>query len=92
MISSISPFQRLICLALAVALVLLFLRVIASWIELAGWRPPPTGPLRTVYELLFDVTEPPLRLLRRIVPPAGPLDLSMIVVFVIILVAQNVLC
>jgi len=49
--------------------------------ELAGVRPPVTGPLRTLFELLFDVTEPVLRPIRRIVPPAGPLDLSVIVVF-----------
>ena len=52
----------------------------------------PTGPLRTLFELLFDVTEPVLRLLRRVVPPAGPLDLSVIVAFVIIFVLQNAIC
>ena len=30
--------------------------------------------------------------IRRIVPPAGPLDLSVIVAFVIIFVLQNALC
>jgi len=92
MICATSPFLRLVCFALVAAWVLLFVRVIVSFLELAGLRPPPSGPLRSAYELLFDVTEPPLRLLRRIVPPAGALDLSVLVAFVIILVAQNVLC
>ena len=92
MICAVNPFIRLICLALTVYWLVLLARVIVSWIELAGIRPPVTGPLRTLFELLFDVTEPVLRPIRRIVPPAGPLDLSVIVAFVIIFVLQNALC
>jgi YggT family protein len=92
MICAASPVLRLVCVALGIYSLILFLRVIVSWIELAGWRPPITGPLRTLFELLFDVTEPVLRQIRRIVPPAGPLDLSVIVAFVIIFVLQNALC
>jgi YggT family protein len=92
MICAANPFLRLVCLALTVYWIILLARVIVSWIELAGSRQPVTGPLRTVFELLFDVTEPVLSPIRRIVPPAGPLDLSVIVAFVIIFVLQNVLC
>ena len=93
MICAANPLLRLLCLALLIFWIVLFIRVIASWAQsLGGWRPPATGPIRSGYELLFDVTEPVLKPLRRIVPPAGPLDLSVIVAFVIILVAQNALC
>ena len=92
MICAGNPFGRLICIALSIYWVILLARVIVSWVELTGWRPPPTGPLRTVFELLFDVTEPVLRPIRRILPPAGALDLSVIVAFVIILVLQNAIC
>ncbi len=92
MICAANPFLRLVCIALPVYSFILLARVIVSWIELAGVRPPPTGPLRTLFELLFDVTEPVLRLLRRVIPPAGPLDLSVIVAFVIIFVLQNAIC
>ncbi|MGZ5213057.1 MAG: YggT family protein [Actinomycetota bacterium] len=92
MICAANPFPRLICIALGIYWIILLARVIVSWIELAGWRPPVTGPFRTVFELLFDVTEPVLRPIRRIIPPAGPLDLSVIVVFLIIFVLQNALC
>ena len=92
MILAANPFLRLLCLALTVFWVILLVRVIMSWVELVGVRPPATGPLRSAYELLFDVTEPVLRPLRRIVPPAGPLDLSVVVAFVIILVLQSSLC
>ena len=55
-------------------------------------RPPATGPLRSAYELLFDVTEPVLRPLRRIVPPAGMFDLSVVIAFVIIFVLRTAIC
>jgi len=83
---------RLICLALTIIWVILLVRVILSWVQLAGWRPPATGPLRSAYDLLFDVTEPPLRLLRRILPPAGMFDLSVVVAFIIIFVLQTAIC
>jgi uncharacterized protein YggT (Ycf19 family) len=41
---------------------------------------------------LYDVTEPPLRALRRILPPAGMFDLSVVVAFIIIFVLQTALC
>ncbi|HET9310480.1 MAG TPA: YggT family protein [Actinomycetota bacterium] len=83
---------RLVCVALTLLWVILLVRVILSWIQLAGWRPPATGPLRSAYELLYDVTEPPLRALRRILPPAGMFDLSVVVAFIIIFVLQTALC
>lgn len=83
---------RLVCVALTLIWIILLVRVILSWVQLAGWRPPATGPLRSAYELLFDVTDPPLRLLRRILPPAGMFDLSVVVLFIIIFVLQTALC
>jgi YggT family protein len=92
MISTSNAVIRLLCLGLTVYWLVLLARVFVSWIELAGVRPPVAGPVRSLFELLFDVTEPVLRPIRRIVPPAGPLDLSVIVAFVIIFVLQNALC
>lgn len=92
MIGAANPFLRLVCVALTIYSLILLVRVILSWIELAGVRPPVAGPLRSAYELLFDVTDPVLIPLRRIVPPAGPLDLSVLVAFIIIFVLQSALC
>jgi YggT family protein len=83
---------QIICVALFLYWIVLFIRVILSWVQLAGWRPPYGGPLRAAYDLILDMTEPPLRLLRRIVPPAGMFDLSVLVAFVVILVLRRVFC
>jgi YggT family protein len=87
-----SPLTSLICLALTVAWILLLIRVVVSWLEFFGVRRPIAGPLRTAYDLLFAVTEPMLRPLRRIIPPAGMFDMSVIVAFVIIFVLQVAFC
>ena len=65
----------LICIALWVATLLLLARVVVSWLEFFGVRRPIVGPGRTAWDLLYDVTEPALRPLRRIIPPISPSSL-----------------
>jgi YggT family protein len=87
-----NPVSQLLCIALWVFQLLLLLRVIVSLLELVGVRPPVTGPLRSAWQLLYDVTEPPIRPLRKIVPPAGMFDVAFLVAFVIVIVLQRVFC
>ena len=84
--------NEIVCFALFAAMIILFIRVIVSWVELAGWRPPHSGPIRGALDVVHDVTEPPLRLLRRIVPPTGRFDLSVLVAFVALSVLRIVVC
>ena len=91
MIAASNPYFRAISVVLMVYWWILLIRVVLSWLELAGVRPPATGLFRSGYELLFDVTEPVLRPLRRIIPPVGMFDLSIVVAFVIIVVLQQAL-
>jgi uncharacterized protein YggT (Ycf19 family) len=92
MLAAQNVVSRLICIALTVIWLLLLARVIVSWLEFFGGRRPLTGPLRSAYDLLIEVTDVGLRPLRKIVPPAGMLDMSVLVAFVIIFVAQQALC
>ena len=85
----------ILCIVLTIYTIVLFVRVIVSWAFLFGFRPPYSGPVRTVLDLIEDVTEPVLRPLRAMIPPvrAGGvgLDLSMIVAFVILAVLRRAL-
>jgi len=92
MVAATNPVVSLACVALSLASIVLLIRVIVSWITVLGARPPVSGPMRTGYDLLFDVTEPMLKPLRKIVPPAGMFDLSVAVAFVIIFVLRTALC
>jgi YggT family protein len=91
MMLATSAIASLLSKALAVFAFLLLVRVILSWLEMFGVRLPAAGLMRSVAELLNDVTEPVLRPLRRIVPPAGAFDLSVAVAFIIVIVLQQVL-
>jgi YggT family protein len=86
---------NILCVVLTVYTILLFVRVIISWATMFGLRPPYSGPLRTILDLLEDVTEPVLRPLRALIPPirAGGvgLDLSIIIAFVILAVLRQAL-
>jgi YggT family protein len=90
MLAAQNPILSLLSIALTVAWLLLLLRVIVSWIEYFGVRLPLTGPVRSAYDLLIEVTEFGLRPLRKIVPPVGMFDISILVAFVFIFVAQQV--
>jgi YggT family protein len=84
-----------LCVVITVYTIILFIKVLASWAVMFGFRPPISGPLRWAFELLDDVTEPVLRPLRALIPPvrAGGvgLDLSVIVAFVILAVLRAAL-
>jgi YggT family protein len=84
--------QSAFCLALTLAWLLLLARVIVSWVVFAGWRPPSTGPVRSAYDLLDNVTDWAIKPLRKIVPPAGMFDMSVLVAFIIIFVARVAFC
>ncbi|HEX5586393.1 MAG TPA: YggT family protein [Acidimicrobiia bacterium] len=70
---------------LTVYLVILAGRAVLSWF------PVRSGTfLAGLNSLLFDLTEPVLRPVRRVIPPAGMLDTSFLVVFVGIMILRGV--
>ncbi len=79
------------CILLTVYWVILLVRILSSWFPI-----PPSGPIRTVMDLFYAVTEPVLRPIRGLLPPvrmgAMAFDLSPIIVFVIIQVLQFSIC
>ena len=76
--------------ALRFYLLILFVRVVFDWVFVLNrnWRP--SGPLVIVLEIVYSVTDPPLRLLRRFIPSLRlgtfSLDLAFIVLVILIYV------
>jgi YggT family protein len=66
-------------------------RFIISWVMVLSRGFRPTGPLVIVFEVIYTVTDPPLRLLGRIIPPLRiggfALDLAFILLFILVQVA-----
>ncbi len=75
---------------LAVYLVILIGRMIFQWIQVFARDWHPSGILLVLAESIFTVTDPPLRFLRRFLPPLRlgmvALDLSFMVLFIVILI------
>jgi YggT family protein len=73
-----------------VYLILILIRIILSWIP----RIPYNTVLNAVISFVHDVTDPYLRLFRRVIPPMGgggfALDLSPIVAIIVLYVMQAI--
>ncbi len=70
-------------------------RMVLDWIQVFArdWRP--AGPVLVVAEGIYTATDPPLKALRRVIPPlrlgSVQVDLAFTVLFVLVLVLMNVL-
>jgi YggT family protein len=79
---------------LTIYLVILVGRMIFGWIQVFArdWRP--TGILLVLAEAIFTVTDPPLKFLRRFIPPLRlgmvAMDLSFMVLFIVVLILLEV--
>jgi YggT family protein len=73
--------MEILCVALLAYTVILFARIILSWVLMA-WSPPPS--LTPVIRIIYDLTEPILGLFRRYIPPVGGFDLSPLIIFLIL--------
>lgn len=69
---------------LLVYLVILGARAVLSWFPVR-----PGTFLSSLNRLLFDLTEPVLRPVRKVIPPAGMLDLSFMLVFFVLVLVYN---
>jgi YggT family protein len=78
---------------LTIYLIILIGRMIFSWIQMFARQWVPTGILLVIAESIYTVTDPPLKFLRRYIPPLRlgtvAMDLSFMVVFIVVLIAMR---
>jgi YggT family protein len=79
--------STILCWLLLFALIALAGRAIMSWFPVR-----PGSPFAAINRVLIDVTEPVLAPMRRIIPPAGPLDMSFFVLFFVITIVRSQVC
>lgn len=82
--------MNIICTALQLFIILIFVRIILSWF------PASEGLFMTIQRAVFTATEWAMGPLRRVIPPvrlgAAALDLSPLILLLGITVLQGVLC
>jgi YggT family protein len=83
-----SPVGQVLIVVLWLFFVLHIARLVLDYIQMfaRSWRP--SGPLLVVAELIYTLTDPPLKALRRLIPPlrigSVTLDLSFLVLVVLV--------
>ena len=86
--------REVLTYVLTIYLVILIGRMIFGWVQVFArdWRP--TGILLVLAEAIFTVTDPPLKFLRRFIPPLRlgmvAMDLSYMVLFIVVLILLEV--
>ena len=81
---AISKAQTFVNVFVSVYSLLILLYIVASWLRL------PYSPwLNRIQRFLYDVSEPYLRLFRRLLPSMGPLDLSPMVGLIVLIVLDR---
>jgi YggT family protein len=72
----------IVSLAFDLYSLILLARVLVSWFQVDPYNP--------LVQWLYRLTEPVLAPIRRLLPPAGAIDFSPIVAFILIIVAKQI--
>ncbi|QWC85608.1 YggT family protein [Nocardioidaceae bacterium] len=74
---------------------LLIIRLVVGWIQIFARDWTPRGPVLVVLEVVYSITDPPIKAVRRVIPPLRlggiALDMGLLVVFIIVWILQSIL-
>jgi YggT family protein len=91
----VRAIAQLASFLIGIFLLLLFVRVVFDWVQVFARDWKPRGIALVVGEAVYTVTDPPLRALRRVIPPlslgAIRLDMAFLVLVIICVILQSVL-
>ena len=90
-----SPVGQVLHLVLLVFLVLLIFRLVMDYVFMLARSFRPQGPFAIALELTYSATDPPIKAVRRVVPPLRlggvGIDLAFLIVALAVQVAANLL-
>ncbi len=86
-----SGVLAIISLLLYLFLIVLIGRLVFDWVQVFArdWRP--RGPVLVVAETVYTITDPPLKLLRRVIPPLRIGNVGIDVGFLVLVLAVSLL-
>jgi YggT family protein len=90
----VSLFWQILSSVLLVFLILLFARFVVDWVMVLArsWRP--SGAVAAGLEIVYSTTDPPLKAVRKVIPPLNlgsiRLDLGFMVLLIAVVVLRNV--
>ena len=75
-------------LVLFVFLGLMLIRLVVDWVQVFARSWTPSGPVLVVLEVVYSITDPPIKFVRRFVPPlrlgSVMLDTSFLIVLIVV--------
>lgn len=86
--------RQLLDLVLSIYFYILIGRLIFEWIQVFArdWRP--SGPILVVAEVIYSLTDPPLRAIRRVIPPLRlggvAIDLAFLVLILVVSILRGI--
>jgi YggT family protein len=81
---------QVVILLLWIFLILLIGRLILDYVQMFARSWQPRGPLLVVAEVIYTITDPPLRALRRVIPPLKLGSISLDLSFIVLVVLVNI--
>ena len=84
LLDTVDQVELFLDVFVSVYVLVIFVYVLTSWIQLPY-------SLRPVQRFLYEACEPYLRMWRRILPMAGPIDLSPMVAVIALIVLERIL-
>lgn len=70
---------------------MLWIRFIVDWVQVfaRSWRP--SGPVLVVLEVVYSTTDPPIKALRRVIPPLRIGNFALDISFLLVMITTYVL-
>ncbi len=78
-------------LVLLLFLLLLFVRFVVDWVQVFARSWSPTGVVLVVLEVVYSITDPPIRFVRRFVPPLRLGSIAIDTSFILVLIGVYLL-
>ena len=82
--------QQVIVFALYIFLLLLIGRLVLDYVQMFARSWQPRGVALVVAEVIYTATDPPLKALRRVIPPLRLGSISLDLSFLVLIIAVNV--
>ncbi len=85
------PVASILDLILFVFLALMLIRLVVDWVQVFARSWTPKGPVLFVLEIVYSITDPPIKFVRRFVPPLRLGSVMLDTSFLIVLIAVYLL-
>ena len=81
----------LIHIALWIFIALMWIRFVVDWVQVFARSWSPRGVLLIALEVVYSITDPPIKALRRVIPPLRIGSISLDLSFLIVMIGAYVL-